>query len=522
MVEHLLGENVRKTVRTAVLVTLATATAVGLGAQEARITDSAVSIASGPGGQAAIQIELADGSDHVISFESGSIRIDDREVGRYETGGALEAAWRAFLVERAGGSASDLGDALWAWPTEGEAADADLEGFRAALSSLLGRAESTQAPVETSTLTGPSGRQLAIAPGGIDLDALTRQLETLHESLGELGESAAQTADDLALIVHDDYAILEDQTVEGNLALLDGELSVAGAVAGGVLVLDGELSLAPTGRIDGDILQVGGEIETLSGQLAGELLSLQPVAPATPRVVVEAPRARARVVRERRASQGPFDRLGRNIGRASGGLAELLSCLAGLAVAGLIGVYFARPRLEVVADTVRNDFGRSFAMGLAGEVLFFPVLLILVVLVITWLVLPFYVLATGLAFLMGYLAVAHTAGEMFARRRYRYEWLERLRRSNSYYYVLSGLVLLLLPFAIASMLWLLGGLTGFLRGLIEFVASLATWVLMTAGFGAVLLTRAGSRGETVGFGPWATESAEGPGSEETGGEASDA
>ncbi len=144
-------------------------------------------------------------------------------------------------------------------------------------------------------------------------------------------------------------------------------------------------------------------------------------------------------------------------------------------------------------------------MGLAGEVLFFPVLLILVVLVITWLVLPFYVLATGLAFLMGYLAVAHAAGEMFANRRYRYEWLERLRRSNSYYYVLSGLVLLLLPFAVASMLWLLGGLTGFLRGLIEFLASLATWVLMTAGFGAVLLTRAGSRGETTGFGPWATE-----------------
>jgi hypothetical protein len=75
-------------------------------------------------------------------------------------------------------------------------------------------------------------------------------------------------------------------------------------------------------------------------------------------------------------------------------------------------------------------------------------------------------------------------------------------------------------------LWLLGGLTGFLRGLIEFVASLATWVLMTAGFGAVLLTRAGSRGETVGFGPWATEGAgepkEGPTPDADGGEASDA
>jgi hypothetical protein len=407
---------------------------MALGAQETRITESAVSFASGSGGEASIQIELADGSHPVIPFESGSIRIDNQEVGRYEIGGPLEEAWRSFLVERAGRGTGNLADALWDWPPDSDAVDADLERFRAGLSRLLGRAAPAHAAVETSTVTGPSGRQLAIAPGGIGFDALTRQLESLHESLAELGESAARTADELALIVHDDYAILEDQTVEGNLALLDGELSVAGTIAGGVLVLDGELSLAPTGRIAGDILQVGGNIDMLSGQLSGELLSLQPIAPAAPRVVVEAPRARARVVRERRGPRGPFDRLGRNIGRASGGLAGVLSCLAGLAVAGLIGVYFARPRLEVVADTVRNEFGRSFAMGLAGEVLFFPVLLILVVLVITWLVLPFYMLATGLAFLMGYLAVAHTAGEMFARRRYRYEWLERLRRSNSYYY----------------------------------------------------------------------------------------
>jgi hypothetical protein len=125
-------------------------------------------------------------------------------------------------------------------------------------------------------------------------------------------------------------------------------------------------------------------------------------------------------------------------------------------------------------------------------VLFFPALLIMTVLVITIPVIPFFVIGTGLAMLCGYLAVAHGAGEMFAKRRYRYEWLERLRRSNSYYYVLSGLVLLLIPFALAAALWVFGGLLGFLRGMVVFVACVATWVLCTSGFGAVLLTRAGS------------------------------
>jgi hypothetical protein len=136
-------------------------------------------------------------------------------------------------------------------------------------------------------------------------------------------------------------------------------------------------------------------------------------------------------------------------------------------------------------------------MGIAAEVLFFPALLILCVLVITWPIVPFFVLGTGLAMLAGYLAVAHGAGEMFARRRYRYAWLERIRRSNSYYYILSGLVLLLLPFAATAILWVLGGTAGFVRGIVAFVAAIGTWILMTAGFGSVLLTRAGSRSIVV-------------------------
>ena len=179
-----------------------------------------------------------------------------------------------------------------------------------------------------------------------------------------------------------------------------------------------------------------------------------------------------------------------------------------LAALGLLLVYVGRRRLETVSDTVRLEFARSFAMGLAGEVLFLPVLLVLVVLVITWLVIPFFLLAAGLAGLFGYVAAAHAGGEIFARRRFRSEWLERLRRSNSYYYVVSGLALLMLPFAAGAALWVFGGAADFVRGLILFVAGVGTWVVVTAGFGGVLLTRAGGRSVVI---DWSADTAAGAG-----------
>lgn len=178
-----------------------------------------------------------------------------------------------------------------------------------------------------------------------------------------------------------------------------------------------------------------------------------------------------------------------------------------LAALGLLLVSVGRRRLETVSDTVRLEFARSFAMGLAGEVLFLPVLLVLTVLVITWLVIPFFLLAAGLAGLFGYLAAAHAGGEIFARRRFRSEWLERLRRSNSYYYVVSGLALLMLPFAAGAALWVFGGAADFVRGLILFVAGVGTWVVVTAGFGGVLLTRAGGRSVVI---DWSADHAADP------------
>lgn len=488
--------------------------------QEGRITSSSVAISSQVGGRAELEVELADGTRHRITFRDGTVAVDGRTLGAYPEGGALEEAWREFLRRHAGQEADALADALAEWEPEASGeATGTATALREALDGVLGVASPAE-PAETVTVTGPEGTQLSIAPGGLSFESLSRSLETLESSLTELGEAAAGADERLALIVHDDYAVGEERTVPGNLALLDGELRLAGGVEGDVLVLDGTLVLEPSGRVTGDILQVGGEVENRGGSIAGELLSIrsvpgreatvEPEAPEAPTVAAEAPRSRrTRVHRE----PGFLGRIGHNIGHAVGGLAGTISVFIGLAVLGLLAVYFFRSQLETVADTARYSFGRSFAMGLAGEVLFGPALLVMAVLVITWLVIPFFLLGVALALAFGYLAAAHAAGEMFARRRYRYEWLDRLRRSNSYYYVLSGLALLLLPFALEAVLWVFGGLAGFLRGLVMFAAGVATWVAATTGFGAVLLTRAGTQGEarTLWSGRGGTKSAPGEG-----------
>ncbi|MDX1395552.1 MAG: hypothetical protein R3195_14285 [Gemmatimonadota bacterium] len=485
-------------------------------AQATRIEESAVTLSSGSDGRAELWVRLEDGSEHRLAFADGSIVVDGGAVGTYEPSGELVAEWREFLREHAGAEAAELEEGLVDLSERLGARDADeedAESWRSLGRKLLeilrdvleDDAEATAQTGPRSTISAPDGSRLTIAPGGVQLDELLGQLDRLRGALEQLGGAAARSTDNLALIVHDDFAIGGGEAVDGNLALLGGELDLAGEVRGNVLILDGELLLDDGARIEGDVLQVGGDL-SLDGEsitIVGEIVSDFPAtgvaeAPRAERAD-ETPVARERADRVTRGStrRGPVARFARNLGRAGEGLMGALTFFVTLGAIGLLLVYFAQSRLETVADTVRHEFARSFAMGLAAEVLFFPALIVLCVLVITWPIVPFFVFGTGLALVAGYLAVAHGAGEMFARRRYRYEWLERIRRSNSYYYMLSGLVLLLLPFAATAVLWILGGTAGFVRGIVAFLAAVGTWILMTAGFGSLLLTRAGSRSVVV-------------------------
>jgi hypothetical protein len=99
--------------------------------------------------------------------------------------------------------------------------------------------------------------------------------------------------------------------------------------------------------------------------------------------------------------------------------------------------------------------------------------------------------AVVLAAIGGYLAVAHGAGEALAERRFTgSDWFAR---ANSYYYVITGVGLLLVLFLAAHIVSMAGPWLGFLEGLLKFMAVMLTWIAFSVGFGAFLISRAGTR-----------------------------
>jgi hypothetical protein len=469
-------------------------------AQENPVYGSAVTMSSS---EATLELDLASGETRTISFRDGDVLVDGNVSGSYEAGGALEQSWRELLRHPDVLDADAVDELLLDWSPPSEASSASSSALAAAFGVLVPAAPKAVLAGETAEVADLGDGRVTIAPGIPSLDGLTRSMEQLQRSLSRIGSQALVSGEDVALVIHDDYVVGPDQVIEGDLALLDGDVLLEGTIRGDAIVLNGELTLAEGARVEGDLLQVGGDVLREGGVVLGELVSvsfdfedlegLEDLADLDVDVSV-VPDVR---VRTGRHDRGFFGRIGHNIGHAVGGIALTFAWLIGLGVLGAAIVYFFRPRLEIVADTARLNLSRSFGVGLAGQLLFVPIGLVLVVGIVTWLVIPFYVLAAALAIPAALIAAAHATGEVFGMRRY--DWVERLnlRRSDSYWYVWTGLALLFAPFAIGSAMYLFGGMLGFIRGLVFFAGGVITWAAITTGLGAIFLSRVGSRREFV-------------------------
>jgi hypothetical protein len=273
-----------------------------------------------------------------------------------------------------------------------------------------------------------------------------------------------------------DFSVGSTESVSGPLLVVQGDADVYGRLLGNLVTVDGDVIVHPGGLVTGDILALGGEVRDLGGEIGGEVRTLrsttifaQPTAAAAP-----PPSALETVFRRLAGVGGVF---------------------LTLAALGFGLVTFGRPNLEVVSDTVAHSFGRAFATGLLGQILLLPTFGMLVVGLILSvagiLLLPFAVVVYGLLVVVGvlggFLAVAHTMGETYTRRRLALGAM--LGSPNSYRYLAVGLG------ALAS-LWLAWALFGWVPvagDLIRGAAFLVTWLLATAGFGAALLSRAGIR-----------------------------
>jgi hypothetical protein len=265
-------------------------------------------------------------------------------------------------------------------------------------------------------------------------------------------------------------AITPTTAVTGSVAIAEGSLDVSGRLDGSAYVIDGDIVVHSGGVISGDAVSIGGRVLLDGGRIEGERLTLS--APAT-----EAIRAQATPPLTTWQS-----------------IKLVLGWFAVLAIIGLGVLIFAEPNMDGVVEAMEESFSRAFWFGLLGEIMALPVLALLVVgLVLTLLgilLVPFAVVAYCIALAgllaLGFLAVARLTGSFWSRRD---AGSTTTPRSANLRALFIGLVLYMGLWMLAAIFTWQPVAGAILRG----VALAVSWVAVTVGLGAAMLSRAGTR-----------------------------
>jgi hypothetical protein len=265
-------------------------------------------------------------------------------------------------------------------------------------------------------------------------------------------------------------------TERGPIVVAAGDLVVRGTIEGDAITIGGDIVVDSGGRVTGDAIAVLGTVRRAGGAIQGEshsfgatiggrLRSLGPELEQAP-----AP------------SRGTMDA----IKLAIGWLIILL--LIGLGV-----LVFAAGYLDGVVDALESSFWRSFWVGLAGELAMAPVFVLiclaLAVTVIGVLLIPFaavaYVLAVAGLVTLGFIGVARLTGASIGATSSR----ALHARGSALRAVVVGTSLYMgLWIVAAAFQW-----SAVVSGLLRALALAVTFVAATAGLGAAILSRGGTR-----------------------------
>jgi len=450
---------------------------------------------------ASLALEFADGGRLDVTFEDGTVLVDDEEVGTFEPSGPLDAAWRGLLGQAVALDDGPLATALSEWTPP-----ASLAGDAAVIATRLDRAlEDAVRPPAT-----PAGGAVAVSPG--DPGALVRALVGSAGRLSALPEAFGGLTTRLQVHVDEDVDVAEGQVVEGDLVVIDGAARIAGRVTGNVVAIGGTVELEEGSSVEGSVRLVDATLIDNDGTVAGGVVDVR----ATERDLEEVIRDELRnEVREEvrrdlrneirnvvRDDDESFSLLApfRSVIRGVGGVIENLIAVFVLALIGAGVLAFGGEKIDVIAETARRAPGRAAAVGLAGTVLLIPIWVLgfvaLVVSIIgipvaiAWL--PLFPLAACAAAVVGYLAVARNTGEWLADSNY--PWTHWIRKSNSLMTMIGGLLGLAI-FAVAANVVSMAPFLGLIEGLLFVAATLVTVAAVEIGLGAVILTRAGRRRE---------------------------
>jgi hypothetical protein len=267
-----------------------------------------------------------------------------------------------------------------------------------------------------------------------------------------------------------------DGEVSDSVAAIGGPVRIQGTVGGDVISVGSSVYLGPHAVVNGDVTSVGGTIEQDPGStIHGSKDEV----------------GRFPFVRHHGFRAGPF--WGGHWGFWSG-VSNLLGSLMSLVLTGLLAclvVLVARRPLERVDRHLAAQPWRAALVGLAGSIFFWPLLIVMTILLaitivgcVLFLLYPFLLLYVALLLLLGYTAVAYRLGR----------WLEiRFNRNfgGPYAMVLVGVGALQIWHVLGNLFDLMPGPFGLFGVLTSLFGALLTTAAVVVGFGAVLLARFG-------------------------------
>jgi len=288
-----------------------------------------------------------------------------------------------------------------------------------------------------------------------------------------VGGSVHVRADEVAdeVVAVGGAADVEGEASHGVTAIA-GPVRIQGKVGGDVVAVGGSVFLGPRAVVDGDVTSVGGHIEREPGAVInGSTNEVDPLP----------------FVRHRRFHYGPSWNLW-------GGLSDLMGSVMSLVLMGLlvsVTLLVARRPFERVDRQLATQPWQAVAVGMAGSIFFWPLLVVVTILLaitiigcVLFLLYPFLLLYVGLLLLLGYSTVAYRVGRLLE--------LRFSRSSGSpWATALLGVLAIQGWLVLGNLFDLLPGPFGFFALLCWVFGVLATISAFVVGFGAVILARFG-------------------------------
>ncbi|HEX8725435.1 MAG TPA: polymer-forming cytoskeletal protein [Gemmatimonadaceae bacterium] len=295
--------------------------------------------------------------------------------------------------------------------------------------------------------------------------------QQLRKDIGRIAHSVdlphVPPADSFAL---GGRTIAAGTTIDGTVAAASGPLEISGHVTGNAIALRGDVVVHQGGVVDGDAVSIGGHVRLDGGNVYGEMRSLSDLTAGPAAAPAAAPLT------------------------TWGAMKLVLAWFLVLAIIGIGVMMFAERNLDGVVAVLERHLARAFWVGLLAEFGLLPLLIVAVVAlaitVIGILLIPFaivaYIIAVAGLLALGFLAVARFTGRAFFRAD-----ATASARSVTLQAVFTGLVFYLgIWLVVAAFTWLPAA-----QPVMRAVALAVTWVALTAGLGAAVLSRAGTQHE---------------------------